>query len=76
MNTKEVHALKTLAREKTKTVIARKLKRSVDAVYRLASKLGAMLGEVEKQERGSDCGYRETDDDDPCRWKRRVTRVL
>jgi hypothetical protein len=36
--------LKTLAREKTKTVIARKLKRSVDATYRLASKLAVMLG--------------------------------
>ena len=37
--------LKTLAREQTKTtVIARKLKRSVAAVYLRASKLGVMLG--------------------------------
>ena len=36
--------LKMLAREKTKRVIARKLKGSVDAMYRLASKLGVMLG--------------------------------
>jgi hypothetical protein len=36
--------LKTLAREKIKTMIARKLKRSVDAMYRLGSKLGVMLG--------------------------------
>jgi hypothetical protein len=37
--------LKALAREKTKTsVIARKLKRSVDAVYLRASKLAVMLG--------------------------------
>jgi hypothetical protein len=41
----EVRMLKTLAREQTKTtVIARKLKRSVDAMYRLASKLGVTLG--------------------------------
>jgi hypothetical protein len=40
----EARMLKTLAREKTKTVIARKLKRSVDAMYRLAFKLGVMLG--------------------------------
>ena len=37
--------LKTLAREQTKTtVIARKLKRSVTAVYLRASKLAVMLG--------------------------------
>jgi hypothetical protein len=40
----EVRMFKTLAREKTKTVIARKLRRSVDAMYRLASKLGMVLG--------------------------------
>jgi hypothetical protein len=41
----EVRLLKTLAREQTKTtVIARKLKRSVAAVYLRASKLGVMLG--------------------------------
>jgi hypothetical protein len=39
----EVRMLKSLAGAKTKTVIARKLKRSVDAMYRLAAKLGAML---------------------------------
>jgi hypothetical protein len=37
--------LKTLVREKTKTTVtARKLKRSVAAVYLRASKLAAMLG--------------------------------
>jgi uncharacterized protein YutE (UPF0331/DUF86 family) len=41
----EVRMLKTLAREQTKTTaIARKLKLSVDAMYRLASKLAVMLG--------------------------------
>jgi hypothetical protein len=41
----ELRMLKTLAREKTKTtVIARKLKRSVAAVYLRASKLAVMLG--------------------------------
>jgi hypothetical protein len=40
----EARMLKSLAREKTKTVIARKLKRSVDAMYRLGSTLGVMLG--------------------------------
>jgi hypothetical protein len=41
----EVRMLKSLAREKTKTtVIARKLKRSVAAVYLRASKLAVMLG--------------------------------
>jgi hypothetical protein len=40
----EMRMVKTLAREKTKMVIARKLKRSVDAMYGLASKLGVMLG--------------------------------
>jgi hypothetical protein len=41
----DVRTLKALAREKTKTtVIARKLKRSVDATYQRASQLGVMLG--------------------------------
>ena len=40
----ELRMMKTLAREKTKTRIARKLKRSVDAMYRLGLKLGVMLG--------------------------------
>jgi hypothetical protein len=40
----EARMLKSLAHEKTKTVISRKLKRSVDAMYRLGSKLGVMLG--------------------------------
>ena len=41
----ELRMLKTLAREQTKTtVIARKLKRSVAAVYLRASKLAVMLG--------------------------------
>ena len=32
--------LKTLTREKTKMVVARKLKRSVEAMYDLATRLG------------------------------------
>ena len=41
----EVRMLKVLSREKTKTtVIARKLKRSVAAVYLRASKLAVALG--------------------------------
>jgi hypothetical protein len=41
----EVRMLKVLARDKTKTaVIARKLKRSVAAVYLRASKLAVALG--------------------------------
>jgi hypothetical protein len=41
----DVRTLKTLAREKAKTTaIARKLKRSVAAVYLRASKLAVMLG--------------------------------
>ena len=41
----EARMLKTLAGEQTKTtVIARKLKRSVAAVYLRASKLAVMLG--------------------------------
>jgi hypothetical protein len=43
----EVRMLKTLTREKTKIEIARKLKRSVDAIYGLASKLGLMPGPTE-----------------------------
>jgi len=39
----EVRMLKTLTSAKTKMVIARKLKRSVDAMSRLASRLGVML---------------------------------
>jgi hypothetical protein len=41
----DVRALKTLAREKTKTtVIARKLRRSVEATYQKARVLGVTLG--------------------------------
>ena len=43
----ELRMLKTLTREKTKMVIARKLKRGVDAMYGLASKLGVLRGETE-----------------------------
>jgi hypothetical protein len=43
----ELRMLKALTREKTKIVIARKLKRSVDAMYGLASKLGLMPGEIQ-----------------------------
>jgi hypothetical protein len=47
----EVRMLKSLTREKTKMVIARKLKRSVDAMYGLASKLGVMLpGDRERKQ--------------------------
>jgi hypothetical protein len=42
----ELRMLKTLAREMTQTVIARKLKRSVDAMYRLGLKLGVCWSEV------------------------------
>jgi hypothetical protein len=43
--TEDVRALKTLAREKTKTtVIARKLKRSVGATHQKAMRLGVTLG--------------------------------
>jgi hypothetical protein len=42
----DVRTMKTLAREKTKTtVIARKLKRSVAAIYQKAGVLGVTLGE-------------------------------
>jgi hypothetical protein len=37
---RSVRMVKSLTREKTKMVIARKLGRSVDAMYALASKLG------------------------------------
>jgi hypothetical protein len=41
----EVRMLRTLARDKTKTtVIARKLKRTPEATYQRASKLGVTLG--------------------------------
>ena len=40
----ELRMLKTLTREKTKMVIARKLKRGVDAMYGLAARFGVMLG--------------------------------
>ena len=43
----EVRMLKSLTREKTRMVIGRKFKRGVDAMYRLASKLGVMLGGTE-----------------------------
>jgi hypothetical protein len=43
----ELRMIKTLTREKTKMVIARKLKGSVDAMYGLASKLGVILGQTE-----------------------------
>jgi hypothetical protein len=43
----EVRVLRSLAREKTRMVIARKLKGSMDAMYRLASKLGVTSGEIE-----------------------------
>jgi hypothetical protein len=39
----EARMLRSLAREKTKVVIARKLKRSADAMYRLGSTLGGVL---------------------------------
>jgi hypothetical protein len=47
----EVRMLKSLTREKTKMVIVRKLKRSVDAMYGLASRFGVMLGEIEEGKR-------------------------
>jgi hypothetical protein len=53
----ELRMLKTLAREQTKTtVIARKLKRSVAAVYLRASKLCVMLGGAPAG-RGSRLGF-------------------
>jgi hypothetical protein len=48
----DVRMLKTLAREKTKTtVIARKLKRSVQATYQKASALAVTLGTGRKRRR-------------------------
>jgi hypothetical protein len=47
----ELRMLKSLTREKTKLVVARKLKRSVDAMYGLASKLGVIWGETERGKR-------------------------
>ena len=47
----ELRMLKTLTREKTKMVIARKLKRSVDAMYGLATKLGVIWGETDRGKR-------------------------
>ncbi len=48
----DIRTLKTLAREKTKTtVIARRLKRSVAALYTHASKLGVSLGAPRKKRR-------------------------
>ena len=48
----DVRMLKTLAREKVKTtVIARKLKRSVQATYQKASALGVTLG-VRRKKKG------------------------
>jgi hypothetical protein len=40
----EMRMVKTLARDKTRIVIARKLRRSMDAVHGLASMLGTILG--------------------------------
>jgi len=48
----ELRMLKTLTREKTRIVIGRKLKRSVDAMYGLATRLGVL--------RGGDPGRKET----------------
>lgn len=46
----DVRTLKALAREKTKTtVIARRLKRTVGALYQQASKLGVSLGASRKK---------------------------
>jgi hypothetical protein len=48
----DIRALKTLAREKTKTTVtARKLKRSVGAIYHQAAKLGVTLGGGRKRRR-------------------------
>jgi hypothetical protein len=40
----EVRMLKTLTREKARIVIARRLRRSLDALYGLAAMLGVLLG--------------------------------
>ena len=48
----DIRTLKTLAREKSKTiVIARKLKRSVQATYQKASALRVTLGTGRKKRR-------------------------
>ena len=47
----ELRMLKTLTRGKSKMVIARKLKRSVDAMSRLASRLGVMRAETKRGKR-------------------------
>jgi hypothetical protein len=46
--------LKTLTREKTRIVIGRKLKRSVDAMYGLATRLGVMKPQPQEGGRGGD----------------------
>jgi len=48
----ELRMLKTLTREKTKMVIARKLKRSVDAMYGLATRLGVVRPQPRQEGRG------------------------
>jgi hypothetical protein len=45
----EVRMLRSLTREKTRMVIVRKLKRSVDAMYGMASKLGVLLDEGQRR---------------------------
>ena len=45
----ELRMLKTLTREKTRMVIARKLKRSIDAMYGLATRLGVMKPQVRQE---------------------------
>jgi hypothetical protein len=52
----ELRMLKTLTREKTRIVIGRKLKRSVDAMYGMAKKLGVMKPQpnLRKEGRGGD----------------------
>ena len=45
----EVRMLKTLTREKTRIVIGRKLKWSVDAMYGLATRLGVMKPQVRQE---------------------------
>ena len=50
----ELRMLKTLTREKTRIVIGRKLKRSVDAMYGLATRLGVMKSQPQKGGRDGD----------------------
>ena len=47
----ELRMLKAFTREKTRIVIGRKLKWSVDAMYGLATKLGVIWGETERGKR-------------------------